>query len=164
MTIAYVITTREVEDAQYFINRFLKSHCAETEKEPLYVASLEPSANHLAKTLGVPVKEILESAEHRPALLQDMYKSLRRAVRANRPVASLRSNLSLKSRASVLQALPVSYHRVSIVIGDLGDRSVPTLQEGFDELWELSTGKTEDGFYNFKFIRGGFDEVKVEED
>jgi hypothetical protein len=155
MTIAYVFNAEELDSAEFFLNRFLKGHCKEATGTTPYVASLFPSADRLSKEQGLDINEVLESQELRGKLLNSMYSGLWQATQKNRPVVSLRNNLSRQARSRFLERIPTHYERICVSI--LPVTYLPTQNEGFDKLWVLEREPLEGGVYQYTFLEGSFE-------
>jgi hypothetical protein len=152
MSIAYVFTVAELEVAEHFLNRFLKAHCREATGQSPYIASLRPSAEKLASQINIDVDTIIDAEEYRSKLLKPMYSGLSYAIQANRPVVSLRNNLSRQSRQRFLEKIPTNYERISVAINPL--RFQPSINEGFDKCWVIDRQPLGDDCYKYEFLKG----------
>jgi hypothetical protein len=160
MSIAYCITTKDINGAEHFTNRFLRPHCVEVSGISPFVASLSPHAYRLSEELGVDYETVIEESQYRGKLLKAMYSGLWRATQKGLPVISLRNNLGHKARSAFLDKIPMKYERVSIVIETAADpvEVLPTVNEGFDKLWVIERQPLDDvGIsWAYEFLEGGF--------
>jgi hypothetical protein len=162
MTIAYVFRATKLDSAEYFLNRFLKDHCKRAAGSLPYVASLQPAAQRIAAEAMMSVETVIESQELRGKLLKSMYSGLYQATQKQRPVVSLRNNLSKGARARFLDKLPMDYERIAVSIVEEGEEAPGdkdlSVNEGFDRIWILRKEHLEDEIYKFTFLKGSFEE------
>jgi hypothetical protein len=162
MSIAYVIITTNLDYAEHFTNRFLRSVCKETTSQLPYISSVSVPAEHLADKIGITLEEVLQSELMLKKLAGPIRAGIQRAIDSKRPIIHLHKNLKLRERSQFLETLPIEYERIAVLLyedeSELEQIRYPSSNEGFDKIWVVQRSALNSVAFAYEFIEGSFDD------
>jgi hypothetical protein len=155
--VAVVMVGRDRETLAFFANRYVRSYLTEQGQSMIYTASLEVASQRLASQLSKTVEEVLEDQTLRNKVAGRYFYNLKEKVKKGFSYISVEKNLIFVHRQRLLDLTPRDYLRIAIVVRDKNDeeplKSMPTVQEGFDEVWIVEEDENE-----YTFVQGGWEE------